>query len=503
MPHAPIKGLTFQFTKAPELCRNELLHEIFERSAAAAEGQIALACGDERMTYGELEQRANQLARHLRSLGVTSGSHVALLLPRSMDVYVALLAALKAGAAYVPLDPDYPADRVEYILADVKADVLVTVSAQRAQAGNFAGRIVILDHDLKAIAGEPTTTLTRRDTGKTPQDVAYVIYTSGTTGRPKGVQIEHRSACHLVRAEGAIFGVRSADRVYQGFSIAFDASVEEVWLAFFAGATLVVGTREMVQSGPTLSRLLTAAGVTVFSTVPTQLAMMTKDVPGVALLIVGGEACPADLVPRWAHAGRRMVNTYGPTEATVIATYGDLTPGQPVTIGRPVPNYAVAILDEQQRLVAAGQEGELCIGGIGLARGYVGRPDLTAEKFIANPLGAEPPRLYRTGDLACFNEAGEIEFRGRIDSQVKLRGYRVELSEIESVLLACPGVAAAVVAVREDVPGVQQLVAYVVPREGGRFGRGRVEGTAPRAPAQLHGACAHGSHRVAAHAAQR
>ena len=158
MPHAPIKVSTFQFTKAPELCRNELLHEIFERSAAAAEGQIALACGDERMTYGELEQRANQLARHLRSLGVTSGSHVALLLPRSMDVYVALLAALKAGAAYVPLDPDYPADRVEYILADVKADVLVTVSAQRAQAGNFAGRIVILDHDLKAIAGEPHDT---------------------------------------------------------------------------------------------------------------------------------------------------------------------------------------------------------------------------------------------------------------------------------------------------------------------------------------------------------
>ena len=466
MPHAPIKGLTFQFTKAPELCRNELLHEIFERSAAAAEGQIALACGDERMTYGELEQRANQLARHLRSLGVTSGSHVALLLPRSMDVYVALLAALKAGAAYGPLDPDYPADRVEYILADVKADVLVTVSAQRAQAGNFAGRIVILDHDLKAIAGEPTTTLTRRDTGKTPQDVAYVIYTSGTTGRPKGVQIEHRSACHLVRAEGALFNVRPTDRVYQGFSIAFDASVEEVWLAFFAGATLVVGTREMAQSGPTLSRLLNEAGVTVFSTVPTQLAMMTEDVPGVTLLIVGGEACPADLVTRWARKGRRMVNTYGPTEATVIATYGDLRVGEPVTIGRPVPNYSVFILNEQLHPLPPGETGELCIGGIGLARGYVGRPDLTQEKFIANPLGSEPARLYRTGDLARFNENGEIEFLGRGDSQVKLRGYRVELSEIESVILACPGVAAAVVTVREDVPGVQQLVAYVVPREG-------------------------------------
>ena len=405
-------------------------------------------------------------------------------LPRSMDVYVALLAALKAGAAYVPLDPDYPADRVQFILADVGATALITVSAlaeklsgsQRGEAvGSSPGgqlshigscKLIQLDREAAAISRQSTAPLARSDTGATPQDVAYIIYTSGTTGRPKGVQIEHRSACHLVRAEGAIFNVRPEDRVYQGFSIAFDASVEEVWLAFFAGATLVAGTREMVHAGPMLSRLLTEAGVTVFSTVPTQLAMMTDDVPGVRLLIVGGEACPADLVNRWARAGRRMVNTYGPTEATVIATFGDLTPGQPVTIGKPVPNYAIAILDEQQRAVATGQEGELCIGGIGLARGYVGRPELTQEKFIANPLGSEPPRLYRTGDLARFNAAGEIEFLGRVDSQVKLRGYRVELAEIESVLLACPGVAAAVVAVREDVPGVQQLVAYVVSRAG-------------------------------------
>ena len=439
---------------------------MFERNAAEEEGQIALACGDERMTYGEVEQRANQLARHLRSLGVQRGSFVALLLPRSLDVYVALLAVLKAGAAYVPLDPDYPADRVEYILGDVNAGVLVTVTALQEKAGRFAGKQVVLDRDAKVVSQQPTTQPTRRDTGTTPQDLAYVIYTSGTTGRPKGVQIEHRSACHLVRAEGVIFNVRPEDRVYQGFSIAFDASVEEVWLALHAGATLVAGTREMVHSGPMLSRLLTEAGVTVFSTVPTQLAMMTEDVPGVRLLIVGGEACPGDLVNRWARAGRRMVNTYGPTEATVIATFGDLMPGQPVTIGKPVPNYAIVILDELQRAVATGQEGELCIGGIGLARGYVGRPDLTREKFIANPLGIEPPLLYRTGDLACFNAAGEIEFRGRVDSQVKLRGYRVELAEIESVLLACAGVAAAVVAVREDVPGVQQLVGYVVARAG-------------------------------------
>ncbi len=453
-----------QFSLAPELCRNELLHELFEHRAAVVEGQIALACGDERMTYGELEQRANQFARHLRTLGAAPGHAVALLLPRSLDGLVALLAVLKAGAAYVPLDSDYPADRIQFILADANVVVLVTVAALAGKAGEFAGRTVALDRDATEVSRQPTAPLTRRDTGATPTDLAYVIYTSGTSGRPKGVQIEHRSACHLVRAEGAIFNLRPDDRVYQGFSLAFDASVEEVWLAFFAGATLVVGTREMVHSGPMLSRLLTEAGVTVFSTVPTQLVMMTEDVPGVRLLIVGGEACPADLVTRWARAGRRMVNTYGPTEATVIATYGDLTPGQPVTIGRPVPNYFIAILDEQQRATPPGQEGELCIGGLGLARGYVGRPELTREKFIANPLGSEPPLLYRTGDLARFNAVGEIEFLGRGDSQVKLRGYRVELAEIEFVLLACPGVAAAVVAVREDVPGVQQLVAYVVAR---------------------------------------
>lgn len=474
MSPPPIPPPAFHFAKVPALGRNELLHELFERNAAAEEGQIALACGEERMTYGEVEQRANQLARHLRTLGVQRGSHVAFLLPRSMDVYVALLAALKAGAAYVPLDPDYPADRVEYILGDVKAEVLVTVSALAEKAGQFAGKRIVLDRDAAAISQQPTAPLSRRDTGTSPEDLAYVIYTSGTTGRPKGVQIEHRSACHLVRAEGALFNVRPDDRVYQGFSIAFDASVEEVWLAFFAGATLVAGTREMVHSGPVLSRLLAEAGVTVFSTVPTQLAMMTEDVPGVRLLIVGGEACPADLVTRWARAGRRMVNTYGPTEATVIATYGDLTPGVPVTIGRPVPNYFITVLNEQSAAVPPGEAGELCIGGIGLARGYVGRPDLTQEKFIANPLAANPPRLYRTGDLARFNAAGEIEFLGRVDSQVKLRGYRVELSEIESVLLACPGVAAAVVAVREDVPGVQQLIGYIVPREPNKAALPRV-----------------------------
>ena len=451
----------------PALAGPALLHHLFEATADIHPGLIALMCGDERMTYGELDQAANQLARHLRRHGAQPGQSVAFLLPRSLDVYITLLAVLKSGAAYVPLDPDYPADRIQYILADSGACALVTTQSLAPKAAGFPRYSLLLDTPQPAISAESSARLTATETPTTPTDLAYIIYTSGTTGRPKGVQLEHRSACNLVRAEGRLFQVRPSDRVYQGFSIAFDASVEEVWLAFHSGAALVVGTREMVQSGPALSRLLTEAGVTVFSCVPTLLAMMSEDVPTVRLLILGGEQCPADLVARWARPGRRMVNTYGPTEATVIATATDCDPQKPVTIGRPIANYCAYILDEQLAPVPVGAPGELHLAGPGIARGYVGRPDLTAEKFIPNPF--VPPdspyaRLYKTGDLARWTPAGEIEFLGRADGQVKLRGFRVELSEIESVLLQCPEIQAAAVTVREDLPGIQQLVAYAIPR---------------------------------------
>jgi non-ribosomal peptide synthetase-like protein len=452
---------------SPELLQPGLLHELFEQKADAHPGNVALICAGGRMTYAELERRANQLARHLRSRGVKRGDCVAMLLPRSLEVCVALLGILKSGAAYVPLDPGIPADRVGFVLADCQARALVTTKLFAAKAANFHGEIVALDERQPEIASQPAARLNQTETGATPEDLCYIIYTSGSTGQPKGVQIEQRSACHLVRCEGQIFQVRPGDRVYQGFSIAFDASVEEVWLAFFAGATLVVGNDEMVHAGAGLSRMLADAGVTVLSCVPTLLSMMDEDVPSVRLLILGGEQCPPDLVKRWWRPGRRVVNTYGPTEATVIATWADCHPNKPVTIGRPLPNYFAAILDEQLLPVAQGQSGELCLGGIGLARGYVGQPDLTREKFVENSAannGHSPSRLYRTGDLARFSPGGEIEFLGRLDSQVKIRGFRVELSEIESVLLECPGVQAAAVALREDTPGAPQLVAYLIPR---------------------------------------
>jgi non-ribosomal peptide synthetase-like protein len=446
----------------------DLLHVWFARTAAAYPDRPAVACRGEELRYQALDQASNRLAWHLRELGVRRGDYVAVLLPRSPEAYVALLGILKAGAAYVPIDAECPADRVAYILADCGARALVTASAFADRHGGFPD-IVLLDEPAADFATESEVPPPAHETGVTPDDVCYVIYTSGTSGRPKGVEVEHRNACHLVRAERKLFGVDPGDRVYQGFSIAFDASVEEIWLAFASGATLVVGTREMVHASPTLAGLLTEAGVTVLSTIPTLLSLLEGDLPTVRLLILGGEPCPQSLVARWWRPGRRMVNTYGPTETTVIATWSDCDPRRPVTIGRSLSGYTVHLLDEHLRPVRYGEPGEICIGGPGVARGYLGLPELTRQKFVPNPFADEEdqaPRLYRSGDLGRYNDEGEIEFLGRSDAQVKLRGFRIELTEIEEALGEQPDVLACAVALREDVAGLPQLVGYVVPRRG-------------------------------------
>ncbi len=281
-----------------------------------------------------------------------------------------------------------------------------------------------------------------------------MIYTSGSTGRPKGVMVEHRNACHLVEAERSIVGVQREDRVYQGASLCFDLSVEEIWLAFGTGATLIAARPDSDLSG-----------VTVLSCVPTLLSMLDADLPALRLLIVGGETCSKQLAERWAHRGRRIVNTYGPTETTIIATYADLTPGKPVTIGRPLPGYRVYLLDSQLQPVLWGATGEICIGGAGVARGYQGLEDETQARFVPDPFAAGA-RMYRSGDLGGLNSSGDIEFAGRTDGQVKLRGFRVELGEIESALLRDESVRAAACSLCGGASGDPQLVGYVVPRNG-------------------------------------
>jgi amino acid adenylation domain-containing protein len=475
-PRVSLAESSSSYAADPSLIRDELLHELFEARVDADPEHVAVECGGERVTYGELDRRANQLAHRLRDLGAGPEKLVGVLVPRSIELYVAILAILKTGAAYVPLDTEYPGERIAYILDDCKVHALVTSGSVAHHATRTTPHLIHLGEMREELAREPVYRLTREVTRAAPRNLCYVIYTSGSTGRPKGVEIAHRSACHLVRAEASILKVTATDRVYQGFSVAFDASVEEIWLAFFAGATLVAAVADVARGGYALSVFLAEARVTVLSCVPTLLAMMRDelDLPELRLLILGGEACPAEIVRRWARPGRRrIVNTYGPTEATVIATYGELHAGRGMTIGRALPNYRVHILDEQLRAVSPGQSGEMHIGGVGVARGYVGRADLTTERFVADPfvdfkdqisdLEMEVPRLYKTGDLGRFTPSGEIEFLGRADSQVKLRGFRIELEEIEAALLECPGVSGgAAVAVRNDGAGVQQLAGYVV-----------------------------------------
>ena len=440
------------------------LHEWFEASVRRHPTEPALLGPAGPVSYYALDERANELADYLRATGVRPGDFVGLFIAKSTELYVAMLAVLKAGAAYVPLDLSFPSERVAFILGDCGARLLLTVGPAPTP-GEWVGTTLNLhqrpDHPAEMQPAEPFPRFS-------PDSPAYVIYTSGTTGQPKGVVLPHRSICHLVQAEQALFQPTSNDRVAQGFSVAFDASLEEIWLAWAAGAALVPVPDEVMKAPDALPAFLLAQGITVFSTVPTLLSLLDAPVATVRLLILGGEVCPAELLVAWGGASRRIVNTYGPTEATVIATSADYVPGQPLTIGRPVPGYVLRLLDQAGQAVALGLEGEICLGGAALATGYLNRPELTASKFIEvdAPQPALRGRFYRTGDLGRFTASGEVDFVGRIDTQVKLRGYRIELAEIESLLLKFPGVRNAAVALKTGPDDVPRLIAYLIQAAG-------------------------------------
>ena len=456
----------------------ERLEHVFERrvdalAAAGHSDQLAVDTGDQRLSYADLDVRANRLAHLLRRQGVAPGSRVALLCDEPVATYTALLAVLKAGAAYVPLDLAFPADRISYIVGDAGVGLVVTTAGARGRLDGLPVPVLCLDDDAGELAAEdsrrPAPAVTQPYAPERGDGLCYVVYTSGTTGRPKGVAIDHSAICHFVGVAAEVYGVRPDDRVYQGLTIAFDFSVEEIWVAWAVGATLVPRPSGGSLLGADLHEFLTERRVTALCCVPTLLATLEDDLPAVRFLLVSGEACPRDLVARWHRPGRRFLNTYGPTETTVTATLSVVDPDRPVTLGCPLPGYSVTVLDpDGEAALPAGQLGEIAIAGIGLATGYLNRPDLTERAFVPDRVGLpDNPsgRLYRTGDLGCIVD-GEVEYHGRIDTQVKIRGYRIELTEIESVLLQLPGVAQTVVSIHEPASGAVELVGYYTLRGG-------------------------------------
>ena len=422
------------------------------------------------LTYDELNRRANQVARHLIAQGVTAGDRVGLLFDKSAETYVAMLAVLKVNAAYVPLDAGFPTERIRFILGDANIKTIVSTSAFADTLDAFDVRSVFLDTTKHRIDALPGTRLTESEVAASADQLCYIIYTSGTTGNPKGVAIEHPSIVNFVRVASELYGYRAGDRVYQGMTIAFDFSVEEIWVPLMAGATLIPGRSGSSLVGEELADFLRERRVTVMACCPTLLATIEQELPLLRILLVGGEACPHNLVVRWYRPGRTILNSYGPTEATVTATLTELTPDKPVTIGVPLPTYSIVILDaEKDETVAPGELGEIGIAGIGVARGYINRDELTAKKFIRDFVGIPgnvSGRIYRTGDLGRINEEGEIEYRGRIDTQVKIRGYRIELNEIEAVLLEQPQIAQAAVTTFEPEEGQVEIVAYYAFKQG-------------------------------------
>ncbi|MFJ1598144.1 amino acid adenylation domain-containing protein [Streptomyces sp. NPDC088261] len=437
----------------------------------------ALVFEEERLTYAELDERANRLAHALIARGAGPERVVALALPRSADLIVAEVAVLKSGAAYLPVDRDYPADRIAYMLADARPVCLVTTAdaellPQDAQdpADGIATLLLDLPETAEELAGRPAHDPTDTDRGGelTVLNAAYVIYTSGSTGRPKGVVLSHTGVAKLVATQSERFGIGPHSRVLQFASPSFDVAFWDLCLGLLSGGRLVVVPSELRVPAAPLADYANTHGITFMILPPALLAALPDDVrlPPAATLLAGTERVSPELVGRYAR-GRMMFNAYGPTEATTNSTLGLCDPDTPagtiVPIGVPDPGTRAYVLDARLRPVPAGVPGELYLGGAGLARGYLGRPALTAERFVADPFGAPGERLYRTGDLVRWKADGRLEFLGRADTQIKIRGFRIEPGEIESVLRGHPAVDQVAVVAREDRPGERRLAAYIVP----------------------------------------
>jgi amino acid adenylation domain-containing protein len=446
-----------------EYPKDKCLHEVIEEQAARQPDAVAVVLGQRQLTYRELNERANQLARHLKDLGVGADSLVGICVERSLEMVIGLLGILKAGGAYVPLDPEYPRERLAFMLEDSALKVLLSQDHLVKTLPVCNARLVRLDTDWATISKQDRSNLPNT---VAPANVAYVIYTSGSTGKPKGVQIPHGCVINFLESMRKAPGLTAEDTLLAITTLSFDIAGLELWLPMMVGARVVIASRETAQDGHALAELLASCGATIMQATPSTwrllLAVGWKGSPRLKILC-GGEPWPGELAEQLLERCASLWNMYGPTETTIWSAVSRIKSGEEVLIGKPIDNTQFYIVDTHLQPVPVGVPGELCIAGDGLARGYLNRPELTAERFPLARLEADRDvRIYRTGDLVCLRSNGRIEFLRRLDYQVKLRGYRIELGEIESVLRRHPNVREAAVAIREYRPDDKRLVAYVV-----------------------------------------
>jgi amino acid adenylation domain-containing protein len=472
LPSDRERGQIIASCKGPETEQREdlCMPQLCELQARIRPDALALTFEDQQITWSELNRRASKLGGALRAMGAGPNNLVAVCLERSLHVPIAILGILRAGAAFVPLDPAAPAARLGRLLADTGARILVTEERRACAFSGYSGQILRINAD------SPGGPETEPDDFTPPRmdDLAYIIYTSGSTGQPKGVMVPHRGLCNVVAAQRTAFAFDSGTRILQFAPLSFDASIFELLLALGSGGTLCLASRDNVMPGMELLRTLRENRIQVLVIPPSSLAMLpVAALPDLTTIISAGEALPRELVSRWA-AGRRFFNAYGPTETTIWATLAECTDAdQTPTIGRPIANTQVYVLNTNLQPVPPGVPGEIFIGGVGVARGYFGRPDLTAEQYVSDPFSSIPAnRLYRTGDRARRLPSGEIQFLGRTDQQLKIRGYRIEPGEIEAGLLGHPAVKDAVVfgchakTPRAEGPADTRIAAFCVRQPG-------------------------------------
>jgi amino acid adenylation domain-containing protein len=443
--------------------REKGIHHLIGEQAARTPQSIAAVCEGQTLTYAQLDQAANRLANYLRKCGAGGGERVAVCLDRSLEMLIGVLGVLKSGAAYVPLDPDFPPERITGVLEDSRPSLLLTQNDVASRLPLHSTQVAVLDSiwpEVRRLSDQAPAA------GTTSADLAYVIYTSGSTGKPKGVQISHRAAVNLLCSMAQGPGLTSQDTLLAVTTLAFDIAVLELYLPLCVGGRVVIATREAVSDGNRLLALLRETGTTVMQATPATWRLLIEagwNERTNLKILCGGEALPRDLADALLARSPSVWNMYGPTETTVWSAASVVPPGiGPVTIGGPIANTQFYVLDNKGQPVPVGVAGELHIGGDGIAEGYWNRPELTAEKFIPDPFrGDGSSRLYKTGDLVRYRPDATLEFLGRLDTQVKVRGFRIETAEVEHALKQYPGLRECVVVAREDAPGDKRLVAYV------------------------------------------